>query len=226
MNDTLLSLLKKETGAVEMKTEDVSYLDNELLDNQGRFIIKPASFYKNIPQIHLRQWGHENAIYCFATTELIDWLQPHVVDKTIQIGAGNDSIGRALDIPATDSRMQDMSDVKLYCAIGKQPTVNYPDYVLKMDANSAVNIFKPDVVIGAWVTHKWDKFFEWRKGNMYGIDEKDIIKKVKKYIVIGNEFVHRKKPILNRVSKILKFPWLYSRAIKPEMNCIYIWEQN
>ena len=204
---------------------DVSYLDKELLDEKERLVIKDASFYKNIPQMHLQLWGHHNGIYCFTTTELIDWLKQHVgEDKTIEIGAGNSSIGRALNIPSTDSRLMERADVKATYLISGQPITKYPDDVIKLDANPAVDKYKPDVVIGAWVTHIYDKFEHWRGGNMYGIDEKDIIKKVNKYIVIGNNKFHHKKRIINRVSKTFKFDWLYSRAKYPEENMIYVWE--
>jgi hypothetical protein len=61
---------------------------------------------------------------------------------------------------------------------------------------------------------------------MYGIDEELIIQSVKKYILIGNERIHSKKPILSYTHKKLSFNWLYSRSLHTECNKIYIWENS
>lgn len=210
-----------------LKDVDVSYLDKELLDDEGRFIIKPSSFYNHIPHNHIRIWGNKNAIYCFTTTELIDWLKTEIDPKsTIEIGAGNSSIGRALNIPMTDSLLQNRTDVKhTYKAVG-QATVNYPSDIVAASAKRAIKLYNPQTVIGAWITHKYNPNDPDREGNYWGIDEGKIIKKVKKYIVIGNEVIHNMKPIMEKVSYKYRYPWLISRAKFPDLNTIFVWEKN
>ena len=206
---------------------DVSYLDFQLLKN-NKLDIKPYSFYDSIEHEHLVLWCHKHGIYCLPTVELIDWLKPHVVkDKTIEIGAGNGALGRALDIPITDScYMKTNKEVALFYSLLGQPVTDYPDDIIEMNAVEAVNEFKPDVVIGSWITHKYNENEHWREGNMYGVDENFILDNVKKYIMIGNETVHKHKPIFDFEHKSFKVPWLVSRSSHIDSNVIYVWENN
>ena len=105
-----------------------------------------------------------------------------------------------------------------------QPITHYPNDIIELDAVNAVDKYKPEIVIGCWVTHLYNEAEHWRGGNMFGINEEYILSKVKKYIVIGHEDVHSKKPILDRNYKTFKFPWLYSRSLNTTGNLIYVWE--
>jgi len=207
---------------------DVPYLENELLDSDKDLVIKDASFYKDIPQIYLATFSHKHGIYGLPTTELIAFLREHVVKgKTIEVGAGNGAIGRALYIPITDSRIMEDPMVKLMYQAHGQPTTRYPDDVIKMNAIEAIKNFKPDVVIGCWVTQIYkEEDGPHQKASVHGLDEEFIIDNVKKYIVIGNENIHGTKRILDKPHKTLTFPWLYSRSFENhDKNLIYIWEK-
>jgi len=207
-----------------LQNKDTSYLDGELLDQNDLLTIKPSSFYDNIPYEDLLLWCHKNGIYCLPTQELIDWLKTQVTNETIEIGAGNGAIGRALHIPVTDSCLMRSPDVAMYYAMSGQPVVRYPADVIEMDAVRAVEHFRPTTVIGSWITHRYNACEHWRGGNVWGIDEGIILRSVKKYIMVGTETVHAKKPILDLPHKTLKFPWLYSRSFEHSEDVIYIWE--
>ena len=204
---------------------DVSYLNKELYDENGHLKIKDASFYEGIPHTHLMLWCHQHGQYGLPTTELIAWLKNHVIEgATIQVGAGNDSIGRTLGIPFTDSCLMKVPEVAAYYAMGGQPITKYPDDIIELEAAAAIKKYKPKVVIGCWITHLYREDEHFRGGNMYGIDEDFILDNVDKYIVIGNNKTHDKKRIIERKHTTHKFPWLFSRSMYPLENMIYVWE--
>ena len=184
----------------------------------------PALTYSMIPQNDLSLWCLQRGLYCLPTTELIEWLRAEIGGKSaIEIGAGNGCIGRELGIPMTDSRMQEKPEIAaLYGDLG-QGVVQYGQDVDKMPANQAIAHYKPDVVIAAWVTHRYDKQHPGRGGNMWGVREDKIIDRVKKYIFIGNERTHRQKPILQVRHKTYRLPFLYSRSPDPR-NVVWVWE--
>lgn len=205
---------------------DVSYLDDLLLKNEQLQVVDD-SVYQNIPQEHLALWCHNKGIYGLPTTELVDWLKSHIVkDKTIEIGAGNGALGRTLGIPITDSCMMNDPLIASLYALQGQPITSYPDDIIEMDAVSAVKHFKPSVVIGNWVTHKYREDEHWRGGNVFGIDEDFILDNVNKYIVIGNSTVHMNKRILDRDHTKVSFSWVRSRSMNSYANIIYIWDKN
>lgn len=205
---------------------DVSYLD-ALLMKEGHLQVVDDDVYQDIPQEHLALWCHGKGIYGLPTTELLNWLKQHIAkDRTIEIGSGNGALGRALDIPITDSCMMRDPQVAMLYQLQGQPITNYPDDIIEMDAVSAVQHFKPSVVIGYWVTHKYREDEHWRGGNMFGIDEDFILDNVDKYIVIGNSTVHMNKRILDRPHSRISFSWVRSRSMNSHANVIYIWDKN
>jgi len=206
---------------------DVAYLDKQLLDEVGNLRILDSTFYSTIPIEHLTVWCHNKGIYCLPTVELIEWLRLHVIlGETIEIGSGNGAIGRALDIPTTDACLMRRPDIMLYYSMTGQPVTNYPEDIIELDAIAAIDAYKPSVVIGSWITHKYDEKQHHRGGNAFGVDEFIVINRVNKYIMIGNEIVHALKPALELPHKEYKFPWLFSRSLKYENNIIYVWEKH
>ena len=208
-----------------VKNNDTSYLDH-LLENY-KLKIMPASFYKEIPQTDLAIWCNKKGIYCLPTIELIDWLKEYIGDnKAIEIGAGTGSIGRALKIPITDSCNMEKPDIKFHYQMLKQPVTVYPNDVKKLDAEKAVKKYNPDIVIGAWITHKYNPYNHELGGNIYGVDEAKLLLSVKKYILIGNKSVHYRKLLLHIPHKELSFDWLFSRSLDSKNNRIFIWDSS
>ena len=85
-----------------------------------------------------------------------------------------------------------------------------------MDANEAVSLLRPQVVIGAWVTQKW--VIGSSEGNMFGPDEFEILDTGCTYIHLGNLKVHGSKRILIREHRELQLPWLFGRGFDPTLN--------
>jgi hypothetical protein len=206
---------------------DTSELDAALLDERGYLKIVPSSIYLQFDPVYTRLWCHKHGFYCLPTTELIEWLRQNIVPhKTIEIGAGNGAVGRALGIPITDSCFMEKPEVAEHYKLMGQPVTTYAPDIIKADALAAISGFKPSVVIACWVTHKYLPTEAWREGNKWGIEERIILNKVKKYILVGNTTVHDKKPIMDIEHEELYFPWLLSRLQNQENNRIYIWHKH
>lgn len=218
-NFDIFSLLKQSTI---MDRADVRYLNDIMLDKSG--LVKPveSKVLESIPHLHLMQWCVENAVYQICTVELIEWLKAQIDGRTaIEIGSGRGGIGRALGIKCTDSYMQTIPAItEYYRALGQAP-IFPPGFVEKIDANEAVNKYKPEVVIGCYITHR---YVGGDDGNEFGPVEENIIDRAT-YIHVGNLNVHKAKTILGvRPPKEFRFPWLRSRARDQSLNMIWVWE--
>ncbi len=209
---------------------DVSYLDADILDENGLLKVMDDHFYSFVPQEHLQLWGHKHGVYQFPTKMLIDTLRHEINGRTaIEICAGNGAIGRALGIPMTDSHLQARPEIKeIYGMIG-QPVIKYPKDVIKMEAIEAVKHYKPDVVIGSWATHKYRKGDKY--GSIYGVDECKLVNMVDLYIKIGNLSVHGESPLMTKRGLSIGAYYnheksaevLFSRSSVPENNAMWLW---
>jgi hypothetical protein len=207
---------------------DIAYLEELLLDSQGNLKVVPFEFLKDAPQNDISQFCVKHGFYSIPTTELLTFLEEEIgenKDKTIEIGAGNGAISRYLQIRAVDNFMQLNPQIKAHYEAMGQSIVPYGEHLENIDANSAVKKYKPSIVIGAYCTHKYNPMEHWREGNQFGVEEHKIINKVKKYIHIGNEKVHGKKPILKHKHRTIKEEWLVSRSQHRNSNVIWIWEK-
>lgn len=200
-------------------------LSPDLLDPLGMPRVIGAAFFEQTTVQERALFGNRHGVYGFVTYELLEWLQDRINGrKAIEIGSGNGSLAYALDIPATDSKMQDNPIVaKLYENIGA-PTVKYGPNVQRLPANDAVVVHKPKVVIAQWVTHLYKQSRHEAGGNMWGVNEERIIKSCEEYIFIGNEQVHAGKSIWNLPHEIIYPDWLYSRAGNGSRNFIACWK--
>ncbi len=219
--------LNSEQDAVRQKM-----LAELLIDPQtGLFRAVPYKELQAYDQRDLQLFGHLNGIYQFPTHELTDYLIEHIGGRTaIEVGSGNGVIGRELNIPRTDSHLQERPDIKLYYEMLKQPVLKYGPDVERLECSEAIRKYKPQVVIGCWVTQKLPKELLVAGGiggNVDGLDEAFILfgnTCVEEYIVVGNEKVHGDKLILSnpKVKVTIEHPlWLVSRASNPAYNCIY-----
>lgn len=200
---------------------DISDLENIALKN-GKLTIQPASFYGKYSQEQLSCFCVKHAFYQLPTVELMDWIYDQIKNfhsNTIEICAGNGVIGRSLGIRMYDNFMQELPEVEAFYKAISQPTINYGDDVQRIDANEAIEVYKPVNVIGSWVTQRYEKGC----GNVYGPKENEILEKVDKYIHIGNENTHFEKIILKQPHKAYHFPWLFSRSMNKNGNVIYVW---
>lgn len=195
-----------------------------VIDPAGNLRVMPASFYANTTTHERALLGTLLGAYGLPTIELVDWLTKVTAGrKTIEIGSGNGVLAKAAGIQGTDNFLQIRSDVRQYYAALNQPIVPYGDQVERLEAEQAVRMFKPDIVVACWVTHLWDERRPSAGGNMYGVDEEWIVNHCQSYIFIGNEQVHRDKSIWSMTHEKYTPPWLYSRAHNGSADFIAVW---
>lgn len=198
----------------------------DVLDETGRLKVMPAAYYDATTIEERAIFGVRNGIYALPTVELIDWLRAAIGDRSaIEIGAGNGVIAEALGIPATDNRMQEEPAIRAQYAAMHQPTVTYGAHVEKLDALEAVSKYRPQVVVAAWVTHKYDATRHEAGGNAWGVDERELLRNVEQYIFVGNTAVHTHKAIWETRPAVWEnAPWLYSRAMNGSPDFVAIWK--
>lgn len=203
------------------KIRDIS---PEVLDANGRLRVLPASYWRTTTMQERALFGHTHGIYSFPTTELIAYLNEVIGERSaIEIGAGHGVLASALGIRATDNHQQAMPKYRRIYQITGQPTIRYGVNVANYSAHSAVRRFKPDVVIGCWVTHLYDPRRHYAGGNEIGVDEDDVLSNCLTYIAIGDESVHRHKKIWQH-PHVIEYPdWLFSRASSGMRQFIATW---
>jgi hypothetical protein len=205
----------------------VAYIDDILLKD-GELQVLSAADLLQIEYLDLRLWCHKKGIYGIPSKELIEIIKSHLVDnKSIEVGGGCGVFGRALGIPSTDSMIQSTPEMQAIYGLLGQPVVSYGSDVIELEASAAINKYKPDVVFGSWVTQyvSDDEPVPEGGGSVYGLKESEFMPHIKKYIVYGNDAAHDKKEIFKdkqfKVERIYHCDF-FSRASKPELNCLYI----
>jgi hypothetical protein len=207
-----------------LPNEDVSYMNSVLLDNNGFLQPVPAAYLAALPVMHLKIWAVKNAVYQFVTLEMIDWLKNEIGDYTaIEICAGSGCIGRALGIVSIDRKLQENPLMQLYYTMMGQAPIKYPADVVTMEADYGVMFYKPDCVIGAFVTQYGLE--QNQNCNPFGPHEIKIVPQVKKYICFGNKHTHAGKHIFDLPHEELSFPWLFSRAKDQSLNRVWVWNR-
>lgn len=217
------------TNGVEMPNRNVDYLDTTLLDKMGLLRVLPAKTLRAIAYPDLQLWGNKRGVYVFPTVELIDWLRAKIGGRTaIEIGAGHGAIGRALDIPRTDSYVQLSAEMKVYYTIhGQKPTEPPPD-VLKFEASAAVANYKPQVVLGGFITQLYQPGDENEPkigSSVFGVDELAIYEQVETYIVVGNMGPHKDKRLFAKPHEKMYFDWIVTRSLNMENDRIFVWDR-
>jgi len=195
------------------------------IDTNGRLVVHPAAFWEQFSTEEIAVFCVVHGLYCIPTQELVEWLKHEIgTQPAIEIGSGNGVLAKALGIPATDNKMQDRPEIVASYAAAGQTTVKYGPNVLRFTGEEAVREFQPEVVVAAWVTHRYNAMTPERGGNTHGVVEQAILANVKRYLFVGNMSVHRDKPILELTHQEYYFPWLVSRAFTPKENFIGVWE--
>ena len=186
--------------------------------------ILPASVWQSFPWKEVRMLLHELGLYVVPTEELIDFLDKQIGDNSaIEICAGNGFIGRELGIPVTDSyQQQDDMTTKMYYQAFGQPTIRYPKDVIKLEANKAVDRFRPHTVLACYATHKWR--YDTMSGNDKGVDFNRMMRRIHRLILVGNTEVHKDNPLMALPHEEIVLPGLITRSVHPETNRIFIWE--
>lgn len=199
-------------------------IDQLLLDSEGLVRPHPAATLTALDRDQLLIWFHRNAVYVYPTLELIDWLRGAIGSlPTIEVAAGNGALGRALGICRTDSGVQDSELGQAVYGFFKQPTTKPAPDVHRIDGVAAVKRYKPHTVLAAWppVLARMTDPVE-KGGCAWGIDEAALLRLARRYIVVGNQWTHRNKPILERKHETHIVPGIVSRG-DPALDRIWIW---
>lgn len=185
----------------------------DVLGEDKRLKILPAATWHEFTSLEQMKFCVLNGYYTIPTTELVDRLREIIRGRpAIEIGSGNGVLAEALGIPATDNKQQDRLEIKAVYAAQGQPTINYGPNVIEMDANAAVKHYKPEVVIGCWVTHRYEMRRHERGGNADGVDFGPIFRKTKTFVLVGNRKVHRQHPIWEHRPLVDEASYLISRS--------------
>lgn len=212
------------TGAALIQNVSTALMD-ERFGSGNNIKIATVEALRTVSLVEIQVWCVKNAMYQVPTLELIQWLRPQIAGKkAIEICAGKGVLGKAFEIPTTDSHMQMRKEIRAYYASLGQPVIEPPDFVEKLDAMEAVRKYEPEVVIASWATQLWKSKAD-RNASMFGVDEDALLDfpSVKTYIHIGNEGVHGDKRILRRPHKREHLPFLVSRAHNQAANIVYTW---
>lgn len=215
-------MLNQTTYVLEQT--DVSALESILLDENKRLQPVPFDAVRDFSQNDISVFCQKHGVYQIVTTELVEFVRTQIADfRTIEIGAGNGCLGRALGVPLTDNRMQERAHIKRFLAQMKQPPVHYADDVQKLEALTAIKILRAEAAIGSWVTHKWKPGMS--DGNQWGVDEAVLSCRLKRYIFVGNFHTHKTKELLRYCTpKEYRFDWLVSRSMHRRENLIWIFD--
>ena len=183
-----------ESSRIKLSPPAQAALDLGALDN-GALCVMPTAFYKEFKQDDLSGFCLRHGLYCLPTVELVDKINQLILEvsptrSAIEIGSGNGVLGKALGIPCTDSHMQERPEIRAHYRKIGQPVISYGEHVERLDAEAAVARYRPEVVVAAWVTHKYNEAEPERGGNAYGVDEVALLGQIKRYIFIGNFYVH------------------------------------
>lgn len=156
---------------------DISELEEYTGARKGIICPVPLAELLKFPWPMIRKFMHVYGLYSFPTVELIDYLAKLIEGKNaIEIGCGMGIIGRALGIPITDSKVQEIPLIKQYYTLLGQPIIQYPTDVEKLEALEAVEKYHPDIVLGSYITHKWRD--DTQSGSDWGVDTIKLINSV------------------------------------------------
>lgn len=209
---------------------DLGPIDELLLDSNGRLKAVPASDLRQIPQVELSVWCQQRGRYTVPSLDLIHWLRERIDGReALEIGAGAGDLGHLLGIRMTDSYVQlESPDLIIYYGMLGVPPTDPPPDVEKLEALEAVKKYRPQVVIGAWITQIYRYGDEGPPpigSSIYGIDELKIWPLVETYIHIGHKKVHKDKRLLRFKHREYRPPGVFSKQMDPTGNVVWEWSR-
>lgn len=207
-------------------------LENLLLDERGLYKAVPSDILAGIDHETLYKFGCKHAIFQFVTTEMLEWIKEKIRGvSALEINAGNGVISRSLGITGIDSRIQEKEQfqkiayAKLGALMEDMSFTPPPREIKKYEALEAVRVFRPHTVIGAYVTQKGTVIdnLSGIASNHWGVDERLMLTKIKRYIKFGSLSAHGTTRILDMPHEELHFDWLFTRHPDRSQNRVWIW---
>jgi hypothetical protein len=200
-------------------------ISDQLLLPNGKMKLLPTADLKNLNWNDFRHFCHVHGRYGVPTVELIEMLTNLIGGRScIEIGAGNGDFGYHLNLRMTDSKIQDELRIKNMYRIMRQPTIQYPRDVEKLEALEAIYKYKPQVVITSWTTTYFPRQTSYHS-NPYGLREERLLNLVDTYILIGNLDTHGDKPICKLPHQKIQSEFIVSRAANQENNRVFVWNK-
>ena len=210
----------------ELDVSKIRDISGEVLDADGRLRILPAAYWASVSKDERALFANRYGYYSLPTVELVEHLREVIGKETaVEIGAGSGILAAELGIRATDRKQQeDKRFADTYGTTGgRMPPAPYGPNVETCTGNRAARLYRPDVILACWVTHRYNRARHAAGGNAVGVDEEDLLRHVGRYVFVGNELVHKDKSIWSLPHTIDYPPWLYSRAVNKSRNFIAIW---
>lgn len=199
--------------------------DAGALNSAGGLRVLPASFWADFTHPEVAAFCVRSGFYFVPTTEFVSWLAQLIgtPENALEIGAGSGVLAEALGVRAVDSHMQEWPHIAAIYKASEQATVPYGANVERLDAAVAVERYRPRVVLAAWVTHKFNPKRPELGGNMYGVNERSILRHAPTYVHIGHTGVHALKPISALGHRAYKPAGMISRAMSEGENLVQVW---
>jgi len=187
-------------------------ITSQVFHPNGEWRLRNDAYWKTTTPNERALLGHVHGLYHLPTRELCEWLFDHCKGQdAIELCAGRGLLCEALGIPGYDNMMQSWKSIaNKYAAMG-QPTIKYGKHVREGDANAVARERKPDIIITAWMTHRYDPRQHERGGNEHGPDHVQLLTQCRELIFIGNMRTHQHHPLLRYEHKRIPVP-VYSRA--------------
>lgn len=205
---------------------DLVELDQALIDPKtGRMRLLPSAELLRLGLERLQVWAGLRARYQLVTLELVQWLRSAIGPRSaLEVGAGMGDVGFHLGIRMTDSHIQVRNRIvrEYYAALGQTPTTP-PRDVERIDANAAVRLYKPEVVVACWLTQYGPAGV--LDSSSWGAHEEQFLERAE-YIHVGNVTVHGRKRLLSLPHHLFTPEGLVSRAEQPEQNAVWVWERH
>jgi hypothetical protein len=203
----------------------ITDISSEVMGENGKIKLLTSEIWKKYKWDDFRAFCHVKARYGIHTVEQQVFLD-HIINgrSAIEIGAGSGDLGFHLRVRMTDSKQQDDQKIKAAYAAMQQPTIRYPADVEKIEALEAVYKYKPQVVIGSWITTYAPHEMPYGS-NPYGIKEEALLDLVETFILIGNKDTHGDKPIMKVPHDEIHKDWMVNRGARQENNRIWIWNR-
>lgn len=184
-------------------------------------VIEPVEWsqIKGIKYDYMKWYLSQRGIFAVITHELCDMIYDLIdgdTDGTLEICAGNGTLGRELGVKMIDSHVHANKDGDVYrLAIQNgQVPIDYPDDVEKLTCRRAMKKYKPRYVIGSWATQNFKPLNKVKRnvynsnliGNENGIDKEKVAQNCRKLMLVSNMNVHNDRILYDNKFDIKTIP--------------------